>query len=725
MRASLHVRWASAIATLILAMATIVATLLLYNFQQASHRLTVINEQAISKQLMAQMLHQGRELSQQLSEKLTSPLHYHELHKLQQVLSVISGLHDVSRVFVFEPNGRIVQDGALPSPTTDNAHLSDHQLRQIRAGEPVEQRVNDQQYRFIHPIIMDDNVIGGVNLTLSFSETQNNINEMTRLSQAKESENMQRFSRYALVITLVMASIGAALALMMAHRHIRPIHRLVEFAQAIGNKNYQGPTTVERNDELGDLANALNQMANNLEHRSQQIEHLAYHDSLTGLPNRRYFTMMMEKALHNAQMHNQRLTTLCIGLDGFKRINDMFGHDTGNMLLNAVSQRIQHCFEQSPICTQQGKAKNQWMFARLGSDEFALFLQSMPNAIDASVLAQRVMRTLQRGFSIDEHEIVISASVGIATYPDNGKNTVTLLRNADIAMHRVKAEGKRDFKFYSQAMDACAKHRMSLETDLTNALNQNELDLYYQPIVNSQTGQIIGAEALLRWHSKRHGYVCPSVFIPIAEECGLIHQIGHWIISTALTQLASWNKQFNENFKLSVNVSAAQLQKANLADTFANYIATQNINPANIHLEVTETSLIFNKQASIKVLDTLKNQGIKVWLDDFGTGYSSLSHLKLFNIDGVKIDRSFISDLEDNQEDRTLTSAIIAMAKALNLNIVAEGVENIAQWHMLCKHQDMYIQGYLVSKALTKAEFERLVFEQNNIYQFGRVDTVN
>jgi diguanylate cyclase (GGDEF)-like protein len=724
-RVKLHIRWAGAIATLIFAMATIVATSLLHNFQKASHRLTEINEQAISKELMEQMQTQGRELSAQLGKRLANALYYYDLNNLQRTLTMVQGLHHVSRVYVFDSDGRILQDGRADIAQFSDVPLPSAPLKTVLNGKYLELNLPNQQSLFVQPIMIGDSVLGGVSLQLSFADTQQNISKMKRISRTKEKENLSHFSSVALAITLCLVFIGAAIATLVARQHTRPIHRLVKFAQAIGSKNYTGPTTIERNDELGDLACALNQMAANLEQRTQQIEHLAYHDSLTELPNRRKFTLLLDKAVEHASLSENRLATFCIDLDGFKRINDTLGHETGNQLLKAISQRIEQKISQSEYFSQRCTDKNEWVLARMDGDEFAIFLQNIPDTNEATFLAHCVMQALASTFFIDGHELMISASIGIATYPENGRDATRLLRCADIAMCRVKAEGKRDFKFFSEAMDATDNHKMSLESDLGTALSLNELDLHYQPIVDTQSGKIIGAEALVRWTSARHGNVGPSEFISIAEECGLIHDIGQWIIHTALTQLAKWNQSYNTEFQLSINISGLQLLKQDMANLLIKEIFELELNPTNIHLEVTETSLVFNKEASIKMLDSLKSLGIKIWLDDFGTGYSSLSHLKLFNVDGVKIDRSFVSDLEDNEEDRTLTFAIIAMAEALGLNIVAEGVETMAQWHLLSDRHRMYIQGYLISKALQCDEFEHLAFKQHNVYTLGKVDTVN
>ena len=724
MRVKLQVRWAAAIAGLIVLMATIVAYSLLYNFEKASQRLTEINEQAISTELMEQMLEQGKDLSQQLATRLTNLLYYYDLNALQQQLSMVLNLHDVIDVYVFDANGRIVQDGSDNAPGFREAALTHEQLEHVLRGNYIEQRMINQHILFVQPVKIGEQVIGGVSLSMSFEHLQNNIDEVKQLSRAAEKNNLKQFSGYALLITLSLAAIGATLAVMVARRHSQPIQRLVHFAQAIGSKKYQGPTIVDRNDELGDLARALNQMAINLEERTQRIEHLAYYDSLTELPNRSLFTMMLDKAINSAKRQAHTLVVFCIDLDGFKRINDTFGHNTGDTLIKAVSKRIHSSIQQSGYFTTSKRENNEWMLARLNGDEFSLFLLDKFRTTDATTIAHYIMESLTSTFIIDGHELMISASIGIATHPDNGSSATGLLRNAGIAMYRVKAEGKRDFKFFSHAMDASDDHRMSLELDLRGALGRNELQLMYQPIVDTRSGCIIGAEALVRWHSPRHGLVSPGEFIPIAEECGLINDIGLWIITTALSQLAKWNHCFDSDFQLSINISGIQLQKSNLATVFAREINTLDIAPQNIHLEVTETSLIFNKQASIKVLDSIKHLGIKIWLDDFGTGYSSLSHLKLFNVDGVKVDRSFVSDMEDNREERALAFAIIAMAKALDLSVVAEGVETAAQWRLLSQHHHLYVQGYMISEALSSENFENLAFKQKKVFNLNKIDSV-
>lgn len=442
---------------------------------------------------------------------------------------------------------------------------------------------------------------------------------------------------------------------------------------------------------------------------NEKIHYLAHHDSLTGLANRRQFSKMAQGMLRRAQHQNGCCALLFLDIDHFKRINDTLLHVVGDQLLKTISERIVHCVRGGEFPDGADASPRIDPIARLGGDEFTIFLADLASPEDSAKVARRLLDEVARSVTLGQQEVTVTASIGIALYPIDATDFETLLKNADTAMYSAKSQGRNNFQFYSKAMNASAAEQLSLENDLRKALSKNQLLLHYQPKVDALTGALIGAEALLRWRHPQRGMIPPSDFIPIAEETGLIVPIGEWVIRTACEQNGQWQRAGLSPVPVAVNLAAPNFRHAGLAGLIEHALAEAQIEPGLLELELTESILMRDIDATVQTLDKLKSMGLTLAIDDFGTGYSSLSYLKRFPIDALKIDRSFIMDVVSNQNDAAIASAIIALARSLNLDVVAEGVETEEQVDFLVQRGCDKMQGFLYSKPLPAADFEALL----------------
>jgi diguanylate cyclase (GGDEF)-like protein len=411
----------------------------------------------------------------------------------------------------------------------------------------------------------------------------------------------------------------------------------------------------------------------------------------------------------HAQRFNEGLAVLFIDLDRFKDVNDTLGHDAGDHVLQAVAQRLKGCLREVDT------------LARLGGDEFGVLIEQVSDTRFVGNVARKVLKTIAEVLMLGEQEYHITASIGISTYPADGSDGTTLLKNADIAMYRAKERGKNNSQFYAAAMNAHSMARLSLETGLRHALERGEFLLHYQPKVDIASGRITGMEALLRWMRPeadrgecKAGMVSPADFIPLAEETGLIVPIGAWVLKTACERNRAWQRQGMSPLRVAVNLSARQFVQANLVSDVARVLDASGLAPGSLELEITESMVMDNPERAMQTLRQLKSMGIALAIDDFGTGYSSLAYLKRFPIDNIKIDRSFIKDIPGNNDDATITRTIIDLTHNLRLKAVAEGVETVEQLDFLREHGCDEMQGYYFSRPLAEDAFLTLVQAQEN-----------
>jgi diguanylate cyclase (GGDEF)-like protein len=427
----------------------------------------------------------------------------------------------------------------------------------------------------------------------------------------------------------------------------------------------------------------------------ERIAHMARHDALTDLPNRSLLRERLEHELKRVK-RGECLAVLCLDLDHFKSVNDTLGHPVGDQLLKAVADRLRRCTREPDT------------IARLGGDEFAIIMTAMAQPTDAAMLCRRVREAITKPYDLDGHQIVADISIGVSIAPFDATEPDQLLKNADMALYGAKADGRGVYRFFEPEMDARMRQRRELEMDLRKALVNGEFELHYQPLVNLQSNDITGFEALLRWHHPVRGLISPAEFIPVAEETGLIVPLGEWVLRQACKETANWPG----DLKVAVNLSPAQMKSRNLVQVVTSALAAAGMDASRLQLEITESVLMQNTFATLGTLHQLRNLGVQIAMDDFGTGYSSLSYLRSFPFDKIKIDRSFINDLSNGSEPLAIVHAVANLAKSLSMISTAEGVETRQQLEKLQAVGCTEMQGYYFSHARPADEIVRLFLPQ-------------
>ena len=517
-------------------------------------------------------------------------------------------------------------------------------------------------------------------------------------------------------VTLLTILLASVLTFYFINRIlILPIQRLGQSAHDIGHGRFTSKTDITSRDEIGELARSFEEMGRNLYESQVQITYLAYHDALTGLPNRRMFEEFLQHAVANVKRHHNGLALLFLDLDNFKQINDTMGHQAGDQLLQRLSERFTACLRDEDMLSLHEVVDGQEMpretLARVGGDEFLILLPSIDDPGEAAIVALRLQEALTKPFAIDKNEFFISSSIGISIYPTDGEDAESLIKNADIAMYHAKNNGRNNYQYFNESMNVAAYERMTLENALRKALENQEFCLHYQPKIDMLNGEIKGVEALIRWQHPKLGMVLPSKFISIAEDSGLIVAIGEWVIDEATRQIRRWQDD-GIDLSMSINISTVQLNKQNVVEVIKNYIHKNGCQPDYLEIELTETSIMDAQEPAINMLNDLKALGVLISMDDFGIGYSSFRYLRNLPIDILKIDRSFVRHITANKDDAAIFSAMLAMAHTLDLRVVAEGVETFEQLEFLRNLKCDLVQGYLFSRPLPETEVREFIFKQ-------------
>ena len=441
----------------------------------------------------------------------------------------------------------------------------------------------------------------------------------------------------------------------------------------------------------------------------EQIRLLAYYDPLTGLPNRRFFLQQLEQALVFAGRNDRMLAVLFLDLDRFKLVNDTMGHGIGDRLLQDVAERLQRLVRRSDCLARAEEDGPPSLVSRLGGDEFTIMLSDIDHFQDVAKVARRILEAVSQPYNLGGRELFVSTSIGISLFPFDALSAGDLVRNADGAMYQAKEQGRNGYQIYDESMNQKALERIVLESQLHRALNEEEFIVHYQPQLCCRTGRVIGIEALVRWQNREQGLVEPERFLPIAEEIGLVVRIDEWVMRSACRQYRSWLDQGLPPVTLALNVSGQHFAKCELLGTVTAILAEYALEPGLLELELTEGVLMDQTERTVETLTALKRLGVRIAIDDFGTGFSSLAYLKRFPLDVLKIDRTFVADLETDPDDAAITLATIEMAHTLKLKVIAEGVETRAQLAFLVENGCDLYQGHLCSRPVPAEEIPRLV----------------
>ena len=465
---------------------------------------------------------------------------------------------------------------------------------------------------------------------------------------------------------------------------------------------HYSPLRDEDGSQIGAIAVAVD-ISDRIEHKNE-LARRAHYDDLTGLPNRTLIMSQIRHAFENARRHKRHVALFFLDLDNFKGVNDSLGHAAGDALLCQAAERLRNAGRQND------------MAARLGGDEFLVISEDLQRPEDAEVIAHKIARLFQRPFVLEGREVFATTSIGIALYPQDGQETEVLLRCADTAMYHAKSTGKNRYRFFTREMQETADRHLAMESELRQAVRRNELTLMFQPKYDVRSGEIRGAEALLRWHSPTLGKVTPDDFIPVAEYAGLMPQIGNWVLQNACREAAAWRTLRAQPVHVAINVSPQQFRNTDLLANVTQALVETNIPPQLLELEITESVLVQDAPETMQVFHDLNDLGISLSLDDFGTGYSSLSYLKKFPIRTLKIDKAFVQDIGNKRDDESLVEAIVAMAHSLRLEVVAEGVETREQFAFLRDRDVELVQGYHFSPPIDAQSFRALLGAEAGIH---------
>jgi len=704
----LQIRYSLIIASVVLIVVFIMAILLLFQFENELKTGLHSSEKAMRKSLYQQIKNEGLSISRVLADNLINPLYSLDTSELNYQLVSVLNLPDVKYAIIYDPSGAIVHEGE--ESLSRFGQIPGDQFNQAAANSRsplIQQSLNMMD--FSHPLFIGEEYLGGVRIGLSLEQANKNIH-LTQVELEQVFDQGYRENLLAVLGTslFIFTIIGGLLAVWVSRSISLPIRQLVKYTSQVGIKS-RTPSIVpieNRNDELGELASSFSIMVKRLEESNKKISYQANHDSLTNLPNRLLLNSFLDEAIEKNKITLQKLSVIFLDIDNFKNINDSLGHTAGDDLLVQFSNRLQNNIrEEDFFC------------ARFGGDEFVMILNNVTNQTKAATVAQRVLLLTQTPFMLQGgQEIVVSVSIGITGYPKGGSTRPQLLSNADTAMYSSKLMGKNTFTFFTSAMNSEANQRLTLERNLRQAIKNHQLEVFFQPLFDGTNRKIIGTEALLRWPCGNDKYISPDLFIPIAEQSALILELGEWVLRTVCEQLKVWQAAYLVNFYCAVNISGVQLGQKNIVSDIQEILKDTGLAVKYLHLELTETAILANEHNARLTLSEISALGIDIWMDDFGTGHSSLSLLKKFDVNGVKIDRSFVADLAENKNSSAIVYATIAMAKSLNLRTTAEGVETAEQQELLINQGCDVLQGYYLHKPIPINKMELLMEQKPELF---------
>ncbi|MDX2367041.1 MAG: EAL domain-containing protein [Colwellia sp.] len=535
---------------------------------------------------------------------------------------------------------------------------------------------------------------------------------------------LNQFQQIIFVVSLLTLILSLFISWLISLKISKPLSQVMAAVRRYSEGDFNAKITNITQDELGDLSLAFNQMGTDIiESRKNLLDRkiaedkmrkLAFYDELTGLPNRRYFMEKLEELINSSLGTQNKFAVVFIDVDNFKRINDSLGHDVGDELLKEFSIRLENSTRNNDFLAYINDTFMNTNVSRLGGDEFTILLNGIEGISDLTIIADRIIEAYASPFSLNGHAVYVTGSLGISIFPEHGVSSTNLLKHADMAMYEAKNHGKNYFMFYSEIMVEDATERLGLESDIRKAFINNEFIVHYQPIINIKTKQTIGAEALVRWQHPVNGLMFPDSFIPFIEELGFINQLSDYVLRQSIKSFRKWQSNGFMLSHIAVNFSVIQFNQTNIYDTIKCTLDELKFPPKFLTIEITETVLMNAEADVINTLEELKSIGITIALDDFGTGYSSLKYLSVLPIDILKIDRSFTSDITISGDSKGIVTAIIAMAKSLNLAIIIEGVEASEQLAFLLDNQVDLAQGFYFSKAISEDEFQRSLFNSKS-----------
>ncbi|MDP2561701.1 bifunctional diguanylate cyclase/phosphodiesterase [Psychrobium sp. 1_MG-2023] len=705
MKPRLQLRVARAIILLILVIIATMGGFLTWKFDAATQRLHQISESTLTNALIEQLNQKGVDTTTYISETLKNALYTYDMEQIQQQIFAITSQKDVVKTSVFDAHGKIIHDGtelintfgqSIPTPISQGLENSPRNVFIV---------MHENSIDFAKHIYIGNENIGGIILTYSLEHIRTDIEQLDTLIFQLVANQLQDNLFNIATIAVFLVFLSSFLAWRLTSRFVEPIVKLSEYAAHIGSGDYDFEMKVSASrDEISELGRSFNTMRDNLKQSSSKINHLANHDTLTKLPNRRLFVKNLDLAIKNYQRNKIKFSLLFIDIDNFKNVNDSMGHDVGDEVLIQVTSRLKHSIRSADSLLVMGAEQTQSFenstVSRLGGDEFTIILMGVSEPAIIAHIAQRIITNMAEPCKVRNKLAYIGASIGISIFPDDDETSSGLMKNADIAMYHAKEHGKNQYQFFSTEINNAAMKLLTIENDLRTALEEEQFCLHYQPKLDVKTRKIVCVEALLRWKHPVKGDISPSEFIPIAEQSGQILAIGDWVLDRACQQLSSWQSTEAKGLPVAINISAVQLAQDRLDEAIIKALDKYDLPYHLLQIEMTETAVIESKQDACGILTRLSEMGIKVWMDDFGQGYSSLGYLSTLPFYGLKIDYSFIRSIHTEEKNRKLCQAIISMAHNLNLLVVAEGIEEQEQHNIIEGMDCDFAQGFFYEKPI-------------------------
>ncbi|NIJ68399.1 GGDEF domain-containing phosphodiesterase [Xanthomonas sp. 60] len=678
------------------AMLVVVAILLVLLGRQAAMQREVVQlSGGVIHELFDRSMHnRGEAMARELSDALANPLYYNDMEQIGALVRNAARQRVVSYVLVFDARGHLIHDGSV-SVADYGRPMSDPLAAAAVAATGLKVQRSPRVLENSMPVMVGDQRLGGVRVGMALDEVQALEADASRTLAQRLDQVATRHLGWLLLMLGLLVAIGAMVIIYVQRTLVAPIRGLALAARQIEAGDYHVPVRENlRHDEVGELVREFARMRDAIARHDREVRRMAYTDALTGLTNRLAFREALDHRLASARVSGRQLGLLFADMDDFKRVNDSLGHEAGDEALLQFAQRISAAVQQA--------GGEEALLARFGGDEFVILVGAGDVPAQARTLAERLVHDLGKPLNVQGKELFLGSSIGVTLFPDDAADASTLLKNGDIAMYQAKMAGKNCYRYYSRAMDHAVERRVHMEQELRGAWERGELRLAYQPIFRTRDRRMVGVETLLRWQHPTLGTIPPSVFIEVAEKSGLIEVIGPKVLRAACREAAQWPaSREGEHLFVSVNVSPRQLRGGELPELVAQCLQDTGLPASRLHIELTETAVIGDEMVAAQLLDKLHRTGVKVWLDDFGTGFSGLSHLRQVPVDGVKIDKSFVADMQRDPDDLALTTAIIAMAHALGITVVAEGIEQEVQFDLLAQRGCDLGQGYWLSRPVT------------------------
>lgn len=657
--------------------------------------LMVIENRNVRQENQAVLIERAGMKAQILALNVSDDVIAEDRTRLQSRVSSLVERADVTEAFIADARRRTLVHSD-PSMAIHAGLATDPLVVMALGSGETRSEIRGNSVHIAAPIYSAANRLVGV------VYTQSSTDELHAAARAA----LQRHALIAAVALLIFLPIAGGLVFWA----LRPIARLTEAARTASSKSLDVRINVKTGDELEVLANAFNRMLSRIDSNLKRIHRLAYVDMVTELPNRERFRKEVERVTRKAVEDETSGAVLFLDLDRFKRVNDSLGIGEGDRLLEMVARRLREAARGHDLA--RGSKGEPSMVARLGGDEFTVLVPCTESSADVARYAQQIISAIRRPFDVSGHQVFLGVSIGIAVFPQDGSEPESLLRHADLAMAHAKDTGGNAAHFFEPCMNQTAFERLVLENELRDAVKQDQLVVYYQPKVRMSDGIIEGSEALVRWNHPTSGLLAPGHFIEAAEESGLIGEIGDWVMRNACSQAAEWASQ-GLSLPVAVNVSAMQFERSGFADTVMEILEQTGLPPELLEIELTESIAMRDPQRVIDQVQPLRDRGVKFAIDDFGTGHSSLSYLTRMPFDVFKIDQSFVRSMSQDPHSRAVVETILALAKALKLKTVAEGVETTEQLTALREEGATLAQGYLFSKPVPAADFE--VYARNSL----------